>query len=326
MALLNTPPNTRRSKITDLTIHNASTSASEKGPVPPTAYPSISHSTIEESTFTNLTSNSKISHSTLKHVDLALTPDSHPKDTKIRHSCIISSALTNIASANHLKASDSSLSDLGSVSRVSVRNSSIAGDNSTTPLATTSNTTAKCGNGRTNNCNYGTQIKRAEITDSSITATEMWRCKLDSVRVGRSKLRRVALRQCDVDNCVLARTEFTGMRLRNGIWRNGKLVGPVDGMGKRDVVADSLVSFFSFCSFLLVWGLIGIWKLIYLYRPVVLLRKWTMSPFHHMSPSRKRKKLLSMRFGGGIVGRVGMRARVVRIETLWMDRPLTHLD
>lgn len=64
--------------------------------------------------------------------------------------------------------------------------------------------------------------------------------------MGRSKLRRVALRQCDVDNCVITRTEFTGMRLRNGIWRNGRFVGPVDGMGEVEVVADSLVGFLVF--------------------------------------------------------------------------------
>lgn len=265
MTLLNTPPNTRHSKITDLTMHNTSTSASEKGPIPPTAYPSISHSTIEESTFTNLTSSSKISHSTLKRVDLALTSGSHPKDTKIKHSCITSSTLTNIVSSNHLKASDSSLSELDSVSRVTVRNSSIAGD-STTAALTTTNTTTRCGSDCKNDNNYKAQIRRSAITDSSITATEMSQCKLDSVRVSRSKLRRVALRQCDVDNCVLTRVAFTGMRLKNGVWRNGRLVGPVEGMGEKDVVAESLVGVLSFSSFHLDdfiagLGLVSMWKL-----------------------------------------------------------------
>ena len=65
-----------------------------------------------------------------------------------------------------------------------------------------------------------------------------------STRVERSKLRRATLKECDVEDCIILRTEFKGMKLRNGVWKNGRLVGCVEGKG--EVVAVSLVGPFPF--------------------------------------------------------------------------------
>ena len=55
----------------------------------------------------------------------------------------------------------------------------------------------------------------------------------------RSRLFRATLKECDVEDCVVDRTEFKGMKLRNGVWKSGKLIGCVEG--KDEVVAVSLV-------------------------------------------------------------------------------------
>lgn len=96
-------------------------------------------------------------------------------------------------------------------------------------------------------------IERADIKDSAVTATEIRRCNLDAVRVDWSTLRRVALKECDVENCVILRTELKGMRLRDQVWKNGRLVGPVEEAG--EVSAASLVGFFLFCFLFWDWGL-----------------------------------------------------------------------
>lgn len=89
-----------------------------------------------------------------------------------------------------------------------------------------------------------TEINGADIRDSNISSTEVRRCSLISTRVERSKLRRATLKECDVEDCIILRTEFKGMKLRNGVWKNGRLVGCVEGKG--EVVAVSLVGSFPF--------------------------------------------------------------------------------
>lgn len=83
-------------------------------------------------------------------------------------------------------------------------------------------------------------IRRATITASTI---------LDGIRIKKataqnSSLRRVALlerstiKNCDVTNCIIYKTDFEGMLLENGIWKDGCLVGRVDQA--REVVARAL--------------------------------------------------------------------------------------
>lgn len=225
MALLSTPPNTRRSQINNLTVSSKDT------PRAVSSYPSISHSNVSESAFTNLTSSSRISHSSLDHVEVSLSSQTGTgtssqchgtRDaTAIKHSSIESSSLTNVGRVNHFKATSSALSNLCSVSRTSIERSSVTGDK-----------------------DGGETIKRADIRDSTLTGTEIRRCKLYSVRAERSKLHRAVLKDCDVVDCVILRTELKGMRLRNGVWKNGRLIGSVGG---GEVTAVSLVGFhFSF--------------------------------------------------------------------------------
>lgn len=214
MTQITTPPNTKHSTIRNLTISPSSTA--KETPSQPNC-PSISHSKVTESVFNNLTSASKISHSTLNHVVVGLMPDG-PASARIKHSNLGHSTLTDVASVNHSRVSNSQLATLPSV-RATITNSSVS------------------------DCE---RVKRAEIKGSNVRSTELKWAKLDSTRAAKSKLRRAVLKDCDVENCVISRSEFTGMRLRNGVWKHGKLIGRVDGV-ESEVGAVSLVSF-SPCS------------------------------------------------------------------------------
>ncbi|RMJ22517.1 hypothetical protein PHISP_06610 [Aspergillus sp. HF37] len=229
MALLTSTPNAKHSSITNL-CSSPPAPFRDLAPGSPSSHPYISHSSIEDCTFTNLTAGSRVSHSTLNAVEVALPSrpaaagaltaargcqcGSQGSTTRIKHSSLRSTSLTNVAHAGHVQASDSVLSNLASVSRSSIRRSSI---------------TAPAEGDR------AVVVERAEVRDSALAATEVCRSTLDSVRAERSQLRRVVLRDCDVGDCVLDRMELTGMRLKNGVWKNGRLVGSVDG---REVEAE----------------------------------------------------------------------------------------
>lgn len=230
MALLTSTPNAKHSSITNLTS-SPPAPLKDLAPGAPSSHPHILHSTIDDCTFTNLTAGSRVSHSTLYAVEIALpsrpaaaaaAPSSsgcrcrlQGSTTRIKHSSLRATSLTNVAHAGHVQASDSVLSNLASVSRVSIRRSSITGP---------------AEGGR------AVAVERAEVRDSALAATEVCRSTLESVRAERSQLRRTVLRDCDVGDCVIERTQLTGMRLRNGAWKNGRLVGSV-GVG-REVEAE----------------------------------------------------------------------------------------
>ena len=57
----------------------------------------------------------------------------------------------------------------------------------------------------------------------------------------KSRVKRAVLTDCEVSECVVIGTEFKGMRLRFGVWKNGRLVGKV---GEGEVVFEEMeVSF-----------------------------------------------------------------------------------
>lgn len=78
-------------------------------------------------------------------------------------------------------------------------------------------------------------LKRSEVHDSTVSdESSVRRSRVSRSRVAHSRVKRSALTECDVANCILIRTDFKGMVLRNGVWKNGRLIGR---MGHTEVVA-----------------------------------------------------------------------------------------
>lgn len=83
-------------------------------------------------------------------------------------------------------------------------------------------------------------IRRATIIASTISDV----IRIKKATITDSLLRRVALlerstiKNCVVNDCIIYKTDFEGMVLENGIWRDGCLVGRVDQ--SKEVVVRAL--------------------------------------------------------------------------------------
>jgi uncharacterized protein YjbI with pentapeptide repeats len=89
----------------------------------------------------------------------------------------------------------------------------------------------------------GSAMARSEARDSVVAESAVYRSTLEKSRVVKSRVKRSRLKDCDITDCVILNTDFTGMVLRNGVWRNGKLVGSV-GEGVAAATKDGKVCFF----------------------------------------------------------------------------------
>lgn len=82
--------------------------------------------------------------------------------------------------------------------------------------------------------------------DSTVKHSLLRRSKLDHVMLSQSRVKRAVLKDCEVTECVVTGSEFSGMRMRYGVWKNGRLVGRV---GDGEVVFEEIVGFLCFFSF-----------------------------------------------------------------------------
>ncbi|KAE8374962.1 hypothetical protein BDV26DRAFT_268851 [Aspergillus bertholletiae] len=201
--------------------------------------PSISRSTIAGCTFNGLTAADSIHRSKLDSVTVfrkpslensTITPIS-PGNTaihrsKLRHTVITNSylnrckltncELADVCSAKSLDANDSRFDHVDSIRRTSVQTSTVMGQSTL------------------NRC----KVTRSFVTDKS----HLRRDQLEDVRIARSQVERSELRNCHVSDCVIIRTDFTGMSLRFGVWKNGKLVGRVGDNEVIMITEDGQVS------------------------------------------------------------------------------------
>ncbi|PWY71814.1 hypothetical protein BO94DRAFT_550295 [Aspergillus sclerotioniger CBS 115572] len=83
----------------------------------------------------------------------------------------------------------------------------------------------------------GSKASRSTATNSTIQQNS-WveRSTVNRSTISGSSLHRSTLNECEVENCVLLRTAFSGMVLKNGVWRNGILVGKLQ---EGDVVMET---------------------------------------------------------------------------------------
>ncbi|OGM40197.1 hypothetical protein ABOM_010975 [Aspergillus bombycis] len=206
-------------------------SAISNSNLPSASTPSISRSTINHCSFNDLTPADTIHRSELDSVNVfrktfpgssRVTPISPANTTirrsKISHTVIANSyvrrcklancELVNVCSAKSLDANGSKFDDVRSIrGHTSVQNSTVTGQST---------------------------LNRSKVNGSSVTDEScLRRSHLEDVRVARSRVKRSKLQNCDVRDCVIIKTDFTGMTLRHGVWKNGKLVGRV---GDNEVV------------------------------------------------------------------------------------------
>ncbi|KAL5357357.1 hypothetical protein BJX96DRAFT_144330 [Aspergillus floccosus] len=200
----------------------------------PDGTPSISRSLINQCTFNNLTPADIIRSSKLNAVTITAKPlddasnIQSPRTTSIlrsdishsmlsrvsaRHSTITNSTLTNVASARHLDAKGSRFENVHSVRRSEVIDSTVTGRSSITR----------------------SRVRASVIADGS----SIRRSSLDSVQIAASRVKRSKLRDCDVRNCIIRRTDFKGVVLRNEVWKNGRLVGRIGASNLNETVDGS---------------------------------------------------------------------------------------
>lgn len=68
---------------------------------------------------------------------------------------------------------------------------------------------------------HRSSLKKSILQNGSVSERD----NLTGSMVSQSKTRRTTLEDCDVAECVIARSDFKGMILRYGVWKKGVLIG-----------------------------------------------------------------------------------------------------
>lgn len=93
----------------------------------------------------------------------------------------------------------------------------------------------------------GSALSRCKAKDSVVSSSAVYRGSIEKSNVVGSRLRKTKLKECDVKDCVIVNTDFRGMVLRNGVWKDGVLVGCF--RGNEDVVVNGKVCLFCLSGF-----------------------------------------------------------------------------
>ncbi|KAJ0417878.1 hypothetical protein BJY00DRAFT_288846 [Aspergillus carlsbadensis] len=195
----------------------------------PNSSPAITRSKISTSTLSNLTHSDSIHRCTLSSVTITRLPDASPArkgstKTSLRR-CVVSNSTLSHTSGRRCKVNGSTLHNVRAA-RSDATNSTMSNVSSVRRVQVVNSTVTD-----------GSAMARSEARDSVVAESAVYRSTLDKSRVVKSRLKRSRLQDCDITNCVILNTDFKGMVLRNGVWRNGKLVGSV-GEGVVAVTKD----------------------------------------------------------------------------------------
>lgn len=188
----------------------------------PNSNPRLSRSTLMHCTISNLGAGDIISRCHIDYATISKTSsgpangdkqEQEPKrlalkrsniststlvNTSLNKTDILRSTLSNVPLARLLEAKSSTIENASRLRRVSVANTVITDQSA---------------------------IARSEAKESVATASTLSRASLEKSRVVGSRVIRSTLKDCEVTNCEIVNTDFCGMVLRNGIWKNGRLVG-----------------------------------------------------------------------------------------------------
>ncbi|KAK2808011.1 hypothetical protein FQN50_005093 [Emmonsiellopsis sp. PD_5] len=219
-----------------------------------TSYPTITHCNLLSCTFDSLTPFTSISHAYMRQTTIksppasdtipsspsgkptatALSESSNISHAKIAHSTISASRIeqsdirnSTISRAEFIgqtKCIDSTISGTGRIEHCKIKNSQCLPPTTPTPTpATATPTTSDGGVGAA-----GSSMKHSSIQGSTIgEACVIVQSKLCDVRVARSVVRDARVEDCDVEGCEITGGSFSGLWLRNGVWKGDELVGRV---------------------------------------------------------------------------------------------------
>ncbi|PYI28695.1 hypothetical protein BP00DRAFT_428109 [Aspergillus indologenus CBS 114.80] len=128
------------------------------------------------------------------------------------HHCIFADCnLANVSSSKFVQADHCTLENVISLRRCTIRDSIIDEWSWMTRCEV-----------RASRIGGGSALRRSIISDCRVTG---------------SRLKKARLVNCEVEGCVIVNTELKGVVLKNGVWKNGGLVGRVDQ--SQDVVVVS---------------------------------------------------------------------------------------
>ncbi|KAH8689903.1 hypothetical protein BGW36DRAFT_389926 [Talaromyces proteolyticus] len=193
------------------------------------SYPEISRSTLSKSTLKDLSSENRIQRSEVSHSVIEDLPKKGKIRTQLRRSNIQNS---------HVLASQIERSELDhcTIQDSYVKRSKLA--HCTAPARNR----IERSTARATKFMSSKLVEKSELDDSVVLGgstleycvvknsliadgTVCERTELDNVAITRSRAERSKLTDCDVMDCIIERTDFQGMVLKYGIWKNGDLVG-----------------------------------------------------------------------------------------------------
>ncbi|EHA24689.1 hypothetical protein CBS63078_8611 [Aspergillus niger] len=176
--------------------------------------PTITRSTLINTTFTDLTPSDTITRSDLRDVTITCSGSRTPT-TLLRSaltSCTVTHSSTSRSNLKHTTLTNAS------VSRTEATHASF-GIYAYSHRSILSNVILR----------DRSSVKRSHVKDACLMGgSSLWRSNVTKCMIAdESRVQRCKLVDCDVVCCVLVKTDFEGMVVRNGVWKDGVLVGKV---------------------------------------------------------------------------------------------------
>jgi hypothetical protein len=196
------------------------------------SYPTIERSSVQSCVFQNLGSSTTILRSRLHAVTLQSQSGTSNKHSYIKRSHVSDSVVAD-SSLKHCKVSHSVMNAVGHAKWTRAQGSHVDRVAYLKRAAVDDSTMR--------NVKY---VKSASVKRSSVgDCAKIKRSTLLGVRVTNSVVESSALTDCEVADAEIYRTSFSGMILKNGIWKNGQLIGrtndkeavvrPLEGIEKK---------------------------------------------------------------------------------------------
>ncbi|EER25242.1 hypothetical protein D8B26_007858 [Coccidioides posadasii str. Silveira] len=207
-------PKARRSNVSGLTVT----------PDKWDYYPSIERSDVKSCSFTNLSSSTHIRHSKLNDVHVL---SENGRGSYIER-CDLSRCTISDSYIERSRLRDSRASHVGRMDRSTASRSEFVGAQ-----------TVERSSFQDSRVGGQTAVSRSEVKKCSLGGgSRVQDSVLDRVSLWDSTADRVVLKNCDVKDCKMSKTNLSGMVLRYGIWNNGDLVGRTSR--EHEVIATSL--------------------------------------------------------------------------------------
>jgi uncharacterized protein YjbI with pentapeptide repeats len=178
------------------------------------SYPLVEFCSLKSCQFKNLSSSTTIRYSRLNQVTVE-SESSHTfidrcdiKDTAISDAYVERCKLKNctLATVSHIErvhATRTRFIRAGKIERSSLEDSDVLGKSS---------------------------VERSRVKGSVVAhSSTVERSALRNVNMTKSQAEKASLTNCDITECAISGSRFSGMTLKYGIWENGKLVGTTSG-------------------------------------------------------------------------------------------------